>query len=53
VKTDISNWLLEIAKRLLQTSKQLLTDELSPDDVAAICLAESEALRHMAEVLRD
>jgi hypothetical protein len=44
---------LEIARRLLDTSKQLMREELSPDDVAAICFAEAETLLDIADKLRD
>jgi hypothetical protein len=53
VQTEVSNRLLEIARRLLDASKQLLRDELSPDDVAAICFAEAEILLDIADKLRD
>ena len=50
---EIANQLLEIARRLLDVSKQVAREELSPDDVAAMCFAEAETLLDIAEKLRD
>ena len=50
---ELSNRLLEIARRLLNASKELSREELSPDDVAAVCFAEAEVLLDIADRLRD
>jgi hypothetical protein len=50
---EIARLIWEIARRLLNASKLLAREELSPDDVAVICFAESARLRELAEKLRD